>query len=274
MKEIIKLENVSYSYETSSCALKDINFSIYKGDKVALIGNNGAGKSTLMLCCAGAIFPTDGNITIEQELITSKNISILRKNVGLVFQDADSQIIAPTVESEISFGPINLNFSDEMVAKAVDNALDDMNLQDFRTRVPHQLSGGEKKRVTIADILAMEPKIVMMDEPTASLDINHVKILEQKLEDMSDKNISLVISTHDVDFVYRWANRVIVMNNAQIIADDTVQNVFTNDELLASAGLEKPLILQIAQLLDVHINNVYPKSINEFKQMTEKKYAR
>lgn len=268
MKQIISLDNVSYKYSDSDCAIKNVSLSICKGEKVALVGNNGAGKSTLMLAMAGAVLPLEGKIYLNEQIVASKNLRELRKAVGIIFQDADNQIIAPTVQDEVSFGPYNLKLSKEEVKTRTDKAIEDMNLDAFRTRPPHYLSGGEKKRVTIADILAMQPQIILMDEPTASLDIYHTEILEEKLEKLNQEGMALVVSTHDVDFVWRWADRVILMSSGEIIADADIEAVFCDDELLKKAGLKRPLLVEISKHLG--LKNL-PRTIQQFKNITEAK---
>lgn len=272
MKEILRIENLSYKYDTSDdrMVLKNINIKIHEKEKIAIVGNNGAGKSTFFLCCTGVNKKNTGSIYLGGALIDKKNVQLLRESVGIVFQDADNQIIAPTVESEVSFGPMNLKLPLEQVKMQTDQALESMNLQSLKNRPPHYLSGGEKKRVTIADILAMNPKLILMDEPTASLDINHTKLLEQRLKMLHNSGISLMISTHDMNFVFRWADRIIVLVAGEIIADGEPQEIFCNDEIILKAGLCKPILLEVAQNLHLKLNNQYPKNIDEFKKALTK----
>jgi len=271
-KEILRLEHIDYKYEDRYPAQKDVCVSIHEGERIAVLGGNGAGKSTFFLCCNGVLRPQNGKIYLRgQELTHSKkDIMLLRQAVGLVFQEPDSQIIAGSVESEVSFGPINLQLPRDEVAQRVDNALESMNLEGYQTRAPQYLSGGEKKRVCIADILAMKPDILLLDEPTASLDPENVTLLESTLDQLSEAGISLAVSTHDVDFAYRFASRGIVFHNGEIIADDDIEKVFESEALLSRAGLRKPLLYEVTELFVKRFNTdtitKKPKTISEFKE--------
>ena len=219
----------------------------------------------------GVLKPEKGEIFYREEKITKKNLNHLRKNVGIVFQDADNQIIASTVMAEVSFGPMNLKLPREEVVRRVDKALEYMNISDFKERPPHYLSGGEKKRVSIADIIAMESEIIIFDEPTAALDPQNAAMLEEVLDKMGREGRTLLISTHDVDFAYRCAQRVIVFCDGKIIADDTPLNVFRQDEILKKANLKHPMMFDIYDILkEKHMvpdGEVYPKNISEFREM-------
>ena len=172
--------------------------------------------------------------------------------MGIVFQDADNQIIASTVFAEVSFGPMNLKLPKEEVKKRVEDALEYMNLGSMRDRPPHYLSGGEKKRVSIADIIAMESEVVIFDEPTASLDPVNVEMLEGVLEKMNEMGKTLLISTHDVDFAYRFADRAVIFAGGRIIADGPVREVFEDDEILNQANLKRPVLLEVYNSLVSH----------------------
>lgn len=250
MREILRLEGLSYAYEEDRTALADLSVTLYGGQKVAVLGNNGAGKSTFFLCCNGVLSPASGEIVLEGKKLERKgpDRSLLRRSVGLVFQDPDSQIIAGTVEAEISFGPMNLRLQDEDVRRRVDQAIANMQLEDFRSRAPHYLSGGEKKRVSIADVLAMEPQLLLLDEPAASLDPANSRLLEQNLELLSRRGLGLVIATHDVDFAWRWAERILVFHRGRLQADADPEFVFADEELLTRCGLEQPILYQVGIL--------------------------
>ncbi|WP_077613481.1 energy-coupling factor ABC transporter ATP-binding protein [Clostridium sp. Marseille-P2415] len=253
MEEILlQAENLSYSYGQGNQALKKINFTVKKGEKIAVLGSNGAGKSTCFLNLNGVLWPESGRIRYRGKEIGKKDLNELRKNVGIVFQDADNQIIASTVFAEVSFGPVNLKLPKEEVKRRVETALDCMNLMPMKDRPPHYLSGGEKKRVSIADIIAMESEIVIFDEPTASLDPVNVEMLKDVLDKMAGMGKTLMISTHDVDFAYRWADRAVVFADGRIIADGPVREVFEDEELLIRANLRKPILLEVFNCLVRH----------------------
>lgn len=268
---ILKAENLHFTYNGEKKALNGVNLDIYEGERIAVLGSNGAGKSTFFLNMNGVLKAEKGEIFYRGEKITKKNLNNLRKNVGIVFQDADNQIIASTVMAEVSFGPMNLKLPREEVVRRVHKALEYMNITDFKERPPHYLSGGEKKRVSIADIIAMESEIIIFDEPTAALDPQNAEMLEEILDKMGREGRTLLISTHDVDFAYRWAERVIVFCNGRIIADDTPLNVFRQEDILQKANLKHPMMFEIYDILKekkvVPDGELYPKNISEFREM-------
>lgn len=239
------------------------------------MGSNGAGKSTFFLTLNGVLKAQKGKILYRDVLIDKKNRKELRKNIGIVFQDPDSQIIASTVRAEVAFGPINLKLPKEEVLARVDQALSYMNMLAFKDRPPHHLSGGEKKRVSIADIIAMKSELIIFDEPTASLDPLNAKILEEVLEKLSQEGKTLLISTHDVDFAYRWAERVVVFDGGKIIADGTALEIFQDQALLKKSNLLKPHLLRVYEtLVENKIlakDGYFPKSILAFEEMVERK---
>ena len=266
---ILQVRDLQYAYSDEKMALKGVDLDIRQGERIAVMGSNGAGKSTFFLNINGVLQSEHGDIFYRGQKMTKKTMNDLRKNVGIVFQDADSQIIASTVQSEVSFGPMNLKLSRNDVRDRVDEALSYMNLTDFRHRPPHYLSGGEKKRVSIADIIAMHPEIIIFDEPTAALDPVNADMLEEVLEKMAQEGKTIMISTHDVDFAYRWAERVVVFCDGKIIADDAPLAVFTNETVIRQANLKRPMMLDIFETMRekglVKDDRSYPKNVEEFK---------
>lgn len=251
MKEILRLDRISYSYDEERTALQEVSVSLHAGERVAVLGNNGAGKSTFFLCCNGVLQPTGGGIFLDGAPLGAKgrDRALLHRAVGLVFQDPDSQILAGTVEAEISFGPMNLRLPEHEVRSRVDGAIHGLELEEFRSRPPHYLSGGEKKRVSIADVLAMEPQLLLLDEPAASLDPANTLLLEQNLEKLSARGLGLVIATHDVNFAWRWAQRALVFHRGMLRADTDPQSVFEDEALLLECGLQRPLLYEVGKLL-------------------------
>ncbi|MDR5588967.1 MULTISPECIES: energy-coupling factor ABC transporter ATP-binding protein [Clostridium] len=268
---ILQVRNLNYKYNNEKAVLSNVNIDIYEGEKVAILGSNGAGKSTFFLNINGVLTPKSGDIIYRGKKISKKELNELRKNVGIVFQDADNQIIASTVLAEVSFGPMNLKLPKEEVKERVEEALSYMNLTDFKNRPPHYLSGGEKKRVSIADIIAMKSEIIIFDEPTASLDPLNSIMLEEVLKKLSEEKKTLLISTHDIDFAYRWAERVIVFANGEIIADGTPLQIFKDDKIIKCANLKRPTMLDVYEILVdkglIRNNSIYPKDIVEFIKM-------
>ncbi|WP_434510476.1 energy-coupling factor ABC transporter ATP-binding protein [Desulfitobacterium sp. AusDCA] len=268
---ILKIRDLCYAYGNGTPALDGVNVDIYEAEKIAVIGSNGAGKSTFFLNANGVLTPDHGEISYRGTIINKKNLKELRKNIGIVFQDADNQIIASTVMAEVGFGPMNLKLPKEEVLKRVDEALTYMNILDYKNRPPHYLSGGEKKRVSIADIIAMKSEIIIFDEPTAGLDPINTQMLEEVLEKLGTEGKTMLISTHDVDFVYRWAERAIVFCQGRIIADGTPLGIFQNKEVLTQANLKRPTLMEVYDLLVekrlLKDTKAYPKSTSEFKEM-------
>ncbi|OOP72119.1 energy-coupling factor ABC transporter ATP-binding protein [Clostridium beijerinckii] len=273
-KLILKIEDLHYTYGNGKSALYGVSVDIYEGEKIAVIGSNGSGKSTFFLNIDGVLTPEQGKIIYRDTVINKKNLKELRKNIGIVFQDADNQIIASTVMAEVGFGPMNLKLPKEEVLKRVDEALEYMNISHLKDRPPHYLSGGEKKRVSIADIIAMKSEIIIFDEPTAALDPLNAMMLEEVLLKLGSEGKTMLISTHDVDFTYRWAERVLVFSEGKIIADGSPLEIFQNIEILKRANLKQPTMLEVYESLvekqllkDI---KAYPKSIHEFKEMLER----
>lgn len=265
MQEIIRLEHVSYGYEDNHTALENVSLRIVPGEKIAVLGSNGAGKSTFFLCCNGILKPAEGEIYLGCEKIEWKKPQIreLRQTVGLVFQEADHQLIAGTVEEEVSFGPMNLKLPLPDVRERVDGAIRDMDLNGYRKRAPHELSGGEKKRVTIADVLAMGPRLLLLDEPASSLDPANERLLEQNLEQLSNQGISLAVATHDVDFAWRWADRSLVFHQGRLVADDKTEVIFSDKELLELWGLKRPVLYETGMMLGL---KPLPRSLEELSE--------
>ena len=264
---IIQLENVSYAYPDGPMAVKNLSVSIGKGERVAVLGRNGAGKSTFFLLCNGILEPGEGKLFCDGQPVTHKKKDLLelRRRVGIVFQEAENQILAVTVEGEVSFGPMNLGLPLQEIEKRTGEALSSMGLHDYAQRSPQFLSGGEKKRVTIADILAMEPELILLDEPTSSLDPENVTRLEETLDQLSEAGIALVVSTHDVDFAARFARRGLVFSQGRLIADDSLAHIFSDSALLEQASLRKPWIWQAAEA--AHPGEAsYPLTMDQYRQ--------
>ncbi|MFI3312822.1 MAG: ABC transporter ATP-binding protein [Eubacteriales bacterium] len=270
---MLQLEKVSYTYDTGKKALENISLSLEKGEKVVLLGNNGAGKSTLFLLLNGVLTTEEGGLRFKDAPVghREKDLLPLRKAVGLVFQDADAQLLGATVEQEISFGPMNLRLPKEAVQTAVDQAIAAMDLAEMRNRSPQYLSGGEKKRVSIADILAMEPEMILFDEPTASLDPAHTQLFAENLADLHQKGLGLLISTHDVGFAWQWADRAIVLAQGALIADGKIGDIFADNDLLRRACLKKPVLFELAETLFPGANpNDLPRTTGEFHQLLQR----
>lgn len=248
---IIELKNISYFYRNSKTeALKDISLKIYPGEKVAFLGANGAGKSTLFKHLNGILKPYSGEVLIHGETISKRNIVKVRQTVGIVFQNPDDQILAPSVEQDIAFGPINMGLSENEVESRVNEALKLMNITGLKDRSPHHLSGGQKKRVAIAGILAMRPEVIVLDEPTAGLDPRAAENIMAVIDKMNHElGITIILSTHDVDMVPLFADRVFIMHHGRIEAQGTAKEIFKQPGLLEHVHLRMPRIACVFELL-------------------------
>ena len=267
---MLKVENLSYSYDDGTKALTDVNLEIKKGDMVSLLGKNGAGKSTLFLHFNGIFKPTKGRILIDGEELKydKKSLIKFRQKVGIVFQNPDDQLFAPTVEEDVAFGPLNLGLSQEETQKRVDDALKKVGMDGFQRKAPHHLSGGQKKRVAIAGILAMQPELMVLDEPTSGLDPQGAIDILELLYELNDEGMTIIISTHDVDLVPNYAKKVFVLVEGSLIAEGTPKEIFAQPEILEKANLRVPLVTELFQNLEkegLDMENDYPLTVEEGK---------
>lgn len=244
---ILEARDIRYRYPRGMEAIQGISFHIHKGEKIALVGPNGAGKSTLMLMFNGMIRPDSGTLLFDNEPIRYDKASLrmLRKRVGFVLQNPDRQIIAPTVYQDVAFGPTNLAYSEEEVKQAVKGALQYVGLEGFERRPPHHLSGGEKKRVAIAGVLAMDPDMLVFDEPTSDLDPSGSEDIMELLDELNHKGKTIIISTHDIELAYPWADRVILLLKGKILQEDIPDVAFGNAEYVRQACLSMPILLEL-----------------------------
>jgi cobalt/nickel transport system ATP-binding protein len=247
MTNQLEFDNIHYAYPNCKESLSGVTFSIKKGAKVALVGPNGAGKTTLLLMCNGVLEPSKGRVLLDGEPLNynSKSLREVRKKVGLVFQNSDTQLFAPTVYQDVAFGPLNLGMTQEEIQTAVVRSLDAVGLTGYEKRPPHQLSGGEKKRAAIAGTLAMEPEVLVFDEPTSSLDPAGAADLMDLLDEFNAKGTTIIISTHDVELAYLWADQIILMNKGTVLHAGTPEEVFTDPALVASSNLRMPAVLEV-----------------------------
>ena len=247
---LLETRDLTYIYPGNVTGLDHVNFIAGRNARIAVIGANGAGKSTLFKHFNGILRPTSGTVLVHGEPVTQKNIREVRKFVGLVFQNADDQIFSPTVEQDVAFGPMNLGLDAETVSHRVEEALAMVGIEHLRERVPHHLSGGEKKRVAIAGVIAMEPQVIVLDEPTAGLDPKGVKDLISVINALArEYGITVIFSTHDVSLVPEVADYIYVMHRGKIVAEGSVSDVFADLELLSSVRLDVPVIPKLIRQL-------------------------
>lgn len=273
MTPLITVQNASYHYNPGKKVLEGVSFDLIKGTKTAVVGANGAGKSTLLLMLNGMIRPQSGEIRVHGEPIRYKRNELreIRRLIGYVFQDSDRQIIAPEVWQDVAFGPANLGFTGEVLQEKVGNALSLVGLDGFDRRAPYQLSGGEKKRVAIAGVLAMDPEVLVLDEPTSTLDPAGSEDLMELLDELNHQGKTIIISTHDVELAYPWADSIILMDRGRIIAEGPPGEAFVNRELIRQARLKIPVLLDLCQELQkrgMNCNDM-PKTVLDMIRLIE-----
>jgi len=233
---VVKVNDLHFSYPDGHVALRGISLKLCQGDKVALVGPNGAGKSTLMLHLNG-ILDGRGDIEVGGMRLTRDNLPVIRAMVGLVFQNPDDQLFSPTVFEDVAFGPLHMGLPEEEVITRVDSALESVRMSTYRDRLSHHLSVGEKKRIAIATVLSMNPKILILDEPSAGLDPRARRTLINLLRELP---ITMPVSTHDMKLVDDLFPRTIVMDDGRIVADGKTKDILKDEKLLTEHGLEKP----------------------------------
>jgi len=242
---IIDIQDLHYRYPDGTRALNGVSMRIIHGESVGIVGANGAGKSTLLLQLSGIFLPTDGSINIGEIRLTKKTVREIRRKVGFVFQDPDDQLFMPTVFEDVAFGPLHLGWALENVEKSALKALEQVNCLHLKDRPPHKLSAGQKRAVSIASVIAMDPDILVLDEPSSNLDPRSRRQLIQLLKTFDH---SKIIASHDLDMVLEVCERTIILENGRIAADGKTQELLTDEKLLEENGLEKPLSLQYQRL--------------------------
>lgn len=260
----LSTENLSFTYPDGTQALKNINIEIEKGEKVAIIGPNGAGKSTLFSHFNGLTEPTSGCVKIEDKPISFEKDELLkvRQKVGIVFQDPNDQLFAPTVKEDIAFGPMNLGLSYDEVEKRVEDALKMVGMENYEDKTPHHLSGGQQKRIAIAGIIAMKPELIILDEPTAGLDPDGVEKVLNIMNQLNEEGMTLIISSHDIDMINKYADKIFVLYNGEIIESGNKNKIFSDMELLKKAHLRTPITTEILYNLKESGLNVNTEKIS------------
>jgi cobalt/nickel transport system ATP-binding protein len=243
---VFEVHNLCYAYNEQISALNSIDLIVHPGEKLAVLGSNGSGKSTLLKILDGLYFPTGGSISAfgkdlsEAALRDERYNYEFRSQVGFVFQDSDAQLFMPSVWDEVAFAPLQLGFTPEQVTARVESSLAALRIEKLRDRAPHQLSGGEKKRVALASILSLSPKVWLLDEPSAGLDPRSVAWLVEFLNNQAEDRKTVVLATHDLELVKSTADRVYVLDESHtIVAEDTPDQILANRDLLISANLAR-----------------------------------
>ncbi len=243
---MIEVKNVSFSYSNNKEVISDMSFNVNKNECIGIIGANGAGKSTILKLLVGLELRFNGDILVEGLNLNKKNLNDIRKLIGYVFQDSDSQLFMPTVYEDIAFAPRNYGLSKEDIEKRTLMAMESVGISELKNRPIYSLSGGQKKLVSIATVLSMQPEILIFDEPTIALD---PKNRRRFIEIINSLNITKIITSHDLDLIYDTCNRTILIDNGKKIADGNTKEILTNKDLLEEHGVELPLSMTRRELI-------------------------
>ena len=245
VEAIVSVRGINFSYPAGVNALTGVSFEIRQGERVAILGPNGSGKSTLILLIAGLLSPKKGEIIVFSEKTTSKDFQKLRSRIGIVFQDPDDQLFTQSVIEDIEYGPKNLKLPEEDVKQRSKNVLEKMGIQHLKDRPPHRLSFGEKKKVSLATALVLKPELLILDEPTANLDLVSRRALLETLNELNRAGTTIIISTHDVEALPELADRIIVISHGAKLGEGATSEVLQDLKLLGTAGLELPAIAKL-----------------------------
>jgi len=247
---MLKIENLHYTYEDGTPALNGIDLEIARGEFLAVLGSNGSGKTTLIKHLNGLLRPTLGKVLLEGNPVESVEDREVFSRIGIVFQDPNDQLFASTVEEDVAFGPSNMGLAPEEVKERVHQALHQVNMQDYARKSIHALSHGQKKRICVAGILAMQPQVIVLDEPTAGLDPMGVHSLMHLLEDLNKKQgITMVMATHVVDLVPLFMSKIAILSKGQVLRYGTPGEVFGDPKAIERAKLNLPLVAELMNLL-------------------------
>ncbi len=251
----MEIKGLKYKYPDGTWALKNINMAIEKGKKVAILGANGSGKSTLLQHLNGLIIPQVGEVRIKGLEVNKKNLPEIRKTLGFVFDNPDNQLFATTVFEDLAFGPRNLRLDEKEVVARVEKVLDLISIGDLRDRQPHNLSLGQKRKAAIGGVLTMEPEILVFDEPFSGLDPISLDHFIGILEKLYRLDHSLIITTHDVDIAYSWADEIIIINDGELLSQGGI-DLLEDRELLSKANLRLPTLYEIFSNTNIRVRTI------------------
>lgn len=266
---IIELKDVSFSYSNNIKAVDNLNLCIEKGEKIAIIGQNGAGKSTTVKMFNGLLRPTEGEIYIDGENIKEKTTAMVSKKVGYVFQNPDDQIFNSTVYKEVEYGPLKLNLSKKEIEERVEYALNLTKIYEYKDENPYNLPLSIRKFVTIASVIAMNADVYIFDEPTAGQDLKGNKNLEQILNVLQESGKTTITITHDMEFVVKNFDKIIVMANKKILKIGSPKEIFFDKKILDEAMIEQPIVSKIMTMLKINEKII---NVNEAKDKILKLY--
>ena len=242
---IVSLNDVKFNYPAGVAALKGITFEVAQGERIALLGPNGSGKSTLILLIAGLLMPNSGDLKVFGEKTNSKDFQKLRSRIGIVFQDPDDQLFTPSVIEDIEYGPKNLNLPDTDIKTQSAQMLEKMGITHLKDRPPHRLSFGEKKKVSLATALILKPELLILDEPTANLDLVSRRNLIDTLNELNQAGTTIIVSTHDAEAIPELADRIVVISHGSKLGEGKTSEVLQDKAMLEQSGLEPPTIVNL-----------------------------
>ncbi len=241
----VTIKELSYQYPDGTTGLHSISVKMARGKRTAILGINGSGKSTLLYHLNGTFLPQKGEIIVLDEPVTKNNLENVRKKVGFLFDYPDHQLFATTVARDVAFGPRNYRFSEEEATKAAETAMTKVGIMELKEKPPYQLSLGQKKRTAIAGVLAMNPDLIVCDEPFSGLDTYAEEQFKSVLDEWINEGKSLIFSTHDIDMVYGWADEVVIMAEGKILEIGCAEHILNNKELMQRAKLRRPILAEI-----------------------------
>lgn len=270
----IEAIDVHYSYRQGVDVLRDISLKIGPGERIAIMGENGAGKTTLVKHFNGLLKPTSGEILVDGVRTRDISVAQIARKIGIVFQKPENQFFAETAEEEIAFGLRNFHFKEDEIARKIDEAMRFASLEKYKGRSPFLLSGGEKKRLAIASVIAWDPEVLMIDEPTIGQDMSQKNRLASFLKEVSTQGKTVVIVTHDVDFAAETCERVILLSSGLIIGDGRIEDIFSDVELMRRASLLPPRLAEVLRGLGLSDFSPGIFRIEEAEKLIEEAIAR
>lgn len=269
---IIELKDITFCYPDGWEALRNISLSFYKSEKLVILGPNGAGKSTLFLVLNGIHTPRTGRYLFYGQPVTWKKreVTELRKKIGVVFQEPDNQLFAPSVYEELSFGPMNMKLPEKVVKQRVEMAMEQFGIRELGYKPPHLLSFGQKKKVAIASVVTMQPEILILDEVFSGLDPENSMMLTSILDELHRAGMTIVLSSHDVDLAYQWADRILVMDKGSVIQTGPPNEIFMKGNMLAPYCQRLPFVLEIYNHIAHKVpgSNI-PRNMDSLKQLID-----
>jgi len=251
-EKIVSIRGLKFTYEGGVEAIRDVNLDIRYGEYIAIVGGNGSGKTTLAKNMNGLLRPTGGSVAVMDKPTSEQKVAALAKIVGYAFQNPDHQLFCSSVEEEVRFGPTNLGYPDEAIRDKVEKAIEAMNLGQFRKLPPLTLRLGERRRVSIASVIAMDPQVLILDEPTTGLDAGESAELMHRLKRLNDEGKTIILITHDMKLVAEHAKRVVVMARGKVLLDSDPRGAFSDLEILRQSSLEPPAVTQLAHRLSAY----------------------